>query len=107
MMSFEGWIWPYLNVVVHMAFVLAVLMWGAELQVVSWWVLLTVLEGSVALYTVVLEREDLRLVPLAVLYRFFFILLVDVAKVLSAMEESLKIDMDWGKLERAASARSF
>jgi hypothetical protein len=54
-----------------------------------------------AVYTIAMEEEDLRLVPYAVIYRFFFIIVVDVAKMLATVEEFLGVQMSWGKLERA------
>jgi len=63
--------------------------------------LLTWLDVAAALHTVAMEEEDLRLVPLAILYRFFFVVTVDVAKLLATVEEFLNVKMGWGKLERA------
>jgi len=63
--------------------------------------LLTWLDVAAALHTVAMEEEDLRLVPLAVLYRFFFIATVDVVKLFATVEELLRFKMGWGKLERA------
>ena len=56
---------------------------------------------AAAIYTVAMEEEDLSLVPYAVLYRFFFIALIDVAKLFASAEEFLNVRMTWGKLERA------
>jgi hypothetical protein len=39
-------------------------------------------------------------VPYAVLYRAFFALTIDVAKVFATAEELFGLRMDWGKLER-------
>jgi biofilm PGA synthesis N-glycosyltransferase PgaC len=66
-----------------------------------WWVLVTMLDVAAALYAVGIEGEDLRLVPYAVPYRFFFITMIDVAKLLATAEEALRVRMTWGKLERA------
>jgi cellulose synthase/poly-beta-1,6-N-acetylglucosamine synthase-like glycosyltransferase len=100
MMIFEAMIWPFMNVVGHLFFVLIALAYGAGPNVASWWLLLTLLDVAAALHTVAIEEEDLRLVPLAVVYRIFFILLIDVAKLLASIEEALKLEMTWGKLER-------
>ncbi len=72
---------------------------GRGLPALSWWLLLTVLDVAAALHTVAMEEEDLGLVPLALAYRFF-ILLIDVSKIFATAEEFLKIEMTWGKLER-------
>jgi len=41
-------------------------------------------------------------VPLAVVYRFFFVLFLDVIKTFAAVEELFRLGMDWGKLRRVA-----
>jgi poly-beta-1,6-N-acetyl-D-glucosamine synthase len=38
---------------------------------------------------------------MAILYRFFFITTVDVAKLCATVEEFLNVKMSWGKLQRA------
>ena len=65
-----------------------------------WWVLLTMLDLVVALITVSMEEEELSLVPYAIIYRFFFILFMDVTKMFAAMEEFFRLGMEWGKLRR-------
>ena len=100
-MLFEAIIWPMFNVAGNLFFALAALQAGAAEQVAYWWMLLTLLDVAAALHAVVMEREDLALVPYAVLYRFFFIALVDVAKLFATLEEFLNVHMTWGKLERA------
>jgi hypothetical protein len=74
---------------------------GNAAGVFYWWVLLTMLDVAAALHSVAMEEEDLRLVPYAVAYRFFFITVVDVAKLLAAFEELVNVPMSWGKLQRA------
>ena len=101
-MLFEAVIWPVMNVLGNLFFALTALTIGAASGVVVyWWLLLTLLDVAAALHTVGMEEEDLRLVPYAVLYRFFFITTVDVAKLFAAIEEFANVRMSWGKLERA------
>jgi biofilm PGA synthesis N-glycosyltransferase PgaC len=100
MMLFESLIWPVMNVLGNLFFVVVALAFGASEYLISWWLLLTVLDVAAALHTVAMEEEDLSLVPLAVAYRFFFILLIDVSKIFATAEELLNIEMTWGKLER-------
>jgi poly-beta-1,6-N-acetyl-D-glucosamine synthase len=100
MMIFEAIIWPFMNVFAHLFFVVVAVSFGYGPYLIGWWLLLTLLDVAAALHTVALEGEDLRLVPFAVVYRFFFILLIDVAKLFSTLEEAFKLDMTWGKLER-------
>ena len=100
-MLFEAIIWPMFNVLGNLFFAFAALQAGAASYVAYWWILLTLLDVAAALHTVAMEEEDLSLVPYAVLYRFFFIALIDVAKLFATIEEFLNVRMTWGKLERA------
>jgi hypothetical protein len=69
-------------------------------MLLAWWILLTLLDLVAALATVGMEEEQLYLVPYAIIYRFFFILLIDVVKLCATLEEALNLRMTWGKLER-------
>jgi cellulose synthase/poly-beta-1,6-N-acetylglucosamine synthase-like glycosyltransferase len=99
-MVFEGILWPSMNVFAHALFVVVATRFGAALPLVLWWAQLTVLDLAAALYCVAVEEERLRLVPYAILYRAFFALTIDVAKLFATFEEILRLRMDWGKLER-------
>ena len=100
-MLFEAIIWPIMNVVGNLFFVVAALSAGAANFVIYWWLLLTLLDVAAALHTVAMEEEELALVPYAVAYRLFFVVLIDVAKLFATAEEFLNVRMTWGKLERA------
>jgi cellulose synthase/poly-beta-1,6-N-acetylglucosamine synthase-like glycosyltransferase len=100
-MFFEAILWPVINVLGNLLFVATALNAGNPAGVFYWWVLLTLLDAAAALHSVAMEEEDLRLVPYAVAYRFFFIVVVDVAKLLAAFEELVNVPMSWGKLQRA------
>ncbi|HEX4468788.1 MAG TPA: glycosyltransferase [Gemmatimonadaceae bacterium] len=99
-MLFEAVVWPTMNVVGNLLFTVAALSAGAASGVLYWWALLTMLDVAAALYAVGMEGEDLRLVPYAVGYRFFFITMIDVAKLFATVEEVARVRMTWGKLER-------
>jgi len=99
-MVFEGILWPSMNVFAHVLFVIVATRFGAALPLVLWWAQLTVLDLAAALYCVAVEEERLSLVPYAILYRAFFALTIDVAKLFATLEELLRLRMDWGKLER-------
>jgi poly-beta-1,6 N-acetyl-D-glucosamine synthase len=99
-MVFEGILWPSMNVFAHVLFVIVATRFGAALPLVLWWAQLTVLDLAAALYCVAVEEERLSLVPYAILYRAFFALTIDVAKLFATFEEVLRLRMDWGKLER-------
>jgi cation transporter-like permease len=78
------------------------LLYGMGEMLLYWWVLLTLLDVVAALVTVAMEEESLSLVPLAVVYRFFFVLFLDVIKTFASVEELFRLGMDWGKLKRMA-----
>jgi cellulose synthase/poly-beta-1,6-N-acetylglucosamine synthase-like glycosyltransferase len=100
-MLFEAVLWPAMNVLGNLLFTLAALSAGVAGGVFYWWALLTMLDVAAALYAIGMEGEDLRLVPYAVAYRFFFITMIDVAKLFAVVEEVARVRMTWGKLERA------
>jgi biofilm PGA synthesis N-glycosyltransferase PgaC len=100
-MLFEAVIWPAMNVLGNLFFSVAALSTGAASAVVYWWLLLTMLDIAAALLSIAMEREDLELVPYALVYRFLFIPIIDVAKLLATGEELARVRMTWGKLERA------
>jgi hypothetical protein len=49
------------------------------------------------------EKEEFRLIWYAIIYRMIFVLIIDVSKAMSTIEEFLGIKMTWGKLERQAN----
>lgn len=100
-MLFEAVIWPVVNVLGNLLFAVGALALGAPGAVLSWWVLLTMLDVAAALYSVAIEEEDLGLLPYAVVYRLLFITMIDVAKLLATLEEAANVRMTWGKLARA------
>src|SRR6185436_3262092 len=90
-MAFEAVVWPVMNVLGNTMFALAALSAGVASGVFYWWVLLTMLDVAAALHTVGMEEEDLGLVPYAVVYRFLFIVMIDVAKLFAIVEETAKV----------------
>lgn len=68
--------------------------------IVFWWFGITILDLLAAIYCIAVEREELRLIPYALVYRLVFVLVIDVTKAMATVEEFLGITMDWGKLQR-------
>lgn len=99
-MGFEAVLWPVLNIYAHLFFALVALLLGSGELILYWMVLLTLLDLVAALVTVSMEEESLSLVPLAFLYRFVFVLFLDVVKAFASLEELFRLDMGWGKLKR-------
>jgi hypothetical protein len=52
------------------------------------------------LYCIILEEEDLKLTLYVLLFRMFYIVIIDIVKVFAIIEECLGIGMTWGKLNR-------
>lgn len=99
-MIFEGLVWPAMNIFANVFFVWIALLYGMTKLLVLWWLLLTVLDLLIAVHATLMENESMRLVPYAVLYRFFYILIIDVTKLFATLEELFGLDMSWGKLAR-------
>lgn len=99
-MIFEGLIWPAMNIFASLFFVYIALMFGMQKLLVLWWLLLTLLDVLIAVHAILMEKEDMRLAPYSVFYRFFYILIIDVTKVFATLEELVGLDMSWGKLAR-------
>ncbi len=104
-LGFEALVWPAMNVFAHLFFVIVTLLFGAGEIILHWIVLLTLLDLVAALVTVSMEEESLALVPMALVYRFVFILFLDVVKMLATIEEIFRLEMGWGKLNRTAGGR--
>jgi poly-beta-1,6-N-acetyl-D-glucosamine synthase len=99
-MFYEALIWPPMNIAAHIFFIVAALLFGFTSLIFFWWAGLALLDLITALYCIASEKEDFRLVPYAVIYRMVFILIVDICKAMSTVEEFLGIRMTWGKLDR-------
>ena len=53
-----------------------------------------------AFHTVIIEEEDWSLILHAIYYRLFFVVVVDLQRVLATFEEFSGLRMRWGKLKR-------
>ncbi len=102
-LGFEALVWPIMNIGAHLFFAIVALLFGAGELIVYWMIMLTLLDLVAALVTVSMEEESLTLVPMALLYRFVFILFLDVVKTFATLEELFRLDMGWAKLERIAA----
>ena len=99
-MIFEGLIWPGMNIFANLFFIYIALVFGMTKLLVMWWLLLTVLDVLIAVHSILMEKEDMRLALYSIFYRFFYILIIDVTKVFATLEELVGLDMSWGKLAR-------
>lgn len=99
-MFYEALIWPTMNIAAHLFFILAALFFGFSSLIIFWWIALALLDLVSALFCIAAEKEETRLLPYTIIYRMFFILVIDICKAMSTIEEFLGIRMTWGKLER-------
>lgn len=102
-MFYEALIWPPMNIAAHLFFIIAALVFGFSSLIIFWWIGLALLDFLSALYCIVVEKEEVRLLPYTIIYRMFFILVIDICKAMSTTEEFLGIKMTWGKLERTGA----
>ncbi len=92
--------WPFVIIAASIFLVVSAVLLRSSSLIFVWWSQLTVLEMVVALHAVVMDREDLGLVPYAIFHTILFVLVINVSKILSTIEELLGFKMSWGKLER-------
>jgi poly-beta-1,6-N-acetyl-D-glucosamine synthase len=105
-MFYEALIWPTMNIAANLFFMIAAIVFGFTSLIFFWWAGLALLDLITALYCVTVEKEEFRLVWYAIIYRMFFILVIDICKAMSTIEEFLGIRMSWGKLERVGTAKA-
>lgn len=100
LLVFESMIWPGMNVFAMVFFVFVAAWAGLSNIIVLWWAQLTTLDIVAALFCVALDKEDVRLTVYSVLYRLYYIPLVDFIKFFASLDEAFHVQMGWGKLER-------
>ncbi len=99
-MLFEGVFWPFVDLIGQLLFVYISTTSGVSAFLFYWWSIFTVLDMSAALYCLLITRDDLKLVFYALLYRLYFVGVINMAKIFATVEEWFNIEMTWGKLER-------
>jgi biofilm PGA synthesis N-glycosyltransferase PgaC len=105
-MSYEALIWPTMNIAANAFFIFAALFFGFSQLIFFWWAGLAILDLVTALYCIAVEKEEFRLIWYGIIYRMVFILIIDICKTMSTIEEFLGIKMSWGKLERTNSFKT-
>jgi len=95
-----GLVWPFIIVAASFFLVISALLSHHTFLIFLWWSQLTLLEMIVALHAVAMDKEDLRLVPYALFHTILFVLIINISKNLSTLEELLGFRMSWGKLDR-------
>ncbi len=99
-MLFESVFWPFVDFWVNLFIIYLSVFNGISVLIVYWWALFSVLDVAGAMYCILVTGEKLSLVFYAIFYRLFFIQIINIAKILSTIEEWFGIKMEWGKLER-------
>ncbi len=99
-MLFEGIMWPFSNLLGNLFFIFVGLQYGLATLLFYWWLQLTVLDVVAAAYCVVIEEEEPSLIFYAIMFRLFYINIIDVSKVFATIEQWRGAAMTWGKLER-------
>ncbi len=99
-MLFEGIMWPFSTLLGNIFFAYVGLKYGLATLLFYWWLQLTVLDVIAAAYCVVIEEEEASLIFYAIMFRLFYINIIDVSKVFATIEEWRGNAMTWGKLDR-------
>jgi len=94
---------PFLHVTAQVLFVAGGLALGTHHLVIYWWLQLILLECAVAAFCVAVEDEHPLLVLLTPIFRTFYMLVLDVARVLATLEEFRGVAMGWDKIARLGS----
>ena len=99
-MLFEGIVWPFSTILGNFFFIYVGLQYGLVVLLFYWWLQLTLLDVVAAAYCIIIEDEDPNLIWYAIMFRLFYINIIDVSKVLASIEEWRGTTMTWGKLDR-------
>lgn len=104
-MTLECLALPALHVAAQLLFVVGGLWLDAHQVVIYWWLQLMLLECAVVAFCVAVEDENPCLMLLAPLYRSFYMVVLDVARLLATLEEFKGVAMGWDKINRLGSLR--
>lgn len=105
-MFYEAIVWPTMNIFAHLFFMSVAIIFGMSSLIPLWWAIIAVLDIISAIYCIAVEAEELRLIPYAIIYRIFFIFLIDITKAAATIEEFLGMRMTWSKLDRIGTLKS-
>ena len=99
-MLFEGILWPFSTILGNLFFIYVGLQYGLSVLLFYWWLQLTALDIVAAAYCVIVEDEEPSLMWYSIMFRLFYINIIDISKVLASIEEWRGTTMTWGKLDR-------
>ncbi|MCK5828700.1 MAG: glycosyltransferase family 2 protein [Methylococcales bacterium] len=99
-MLFEAIFWPIFDVFGTLFCLYIAFIYGESSLLFYWWMLFTVMDVAGALYCLMMTGESLYLSFYAILYRLYFISIINVSKIFATIEEWTNTEMEWGKLDR-------
>ena len=97
---------PALHIAAQLIFVLSELFFQLPALMLCWWLQLIVLECAVAAFCVAVEDESPWLIGLAPVFRVFYMVVLDVARLLAAVEEFAAVGMNWDKVSRLGKLKT-
>ncbi|MEO0110926.1 MAG: glycosyltransferase family 2 protein [candidate division WOR-3 bacterium] len=111
LLIYEAFFWPAMNLIAHLFFALLALLYGFIPFLFIWWFSLTLLDFSSACYAYVSDKKSennaynnkkiifSHLPFLVLIYRLFYLLLIDTIKVFAFLEEVLNLEMGWQRIK--------
>lgn len=99
-MLFEAIFWPIFDIFGTLFCLYIAYLYGESSLLFYWWLLFTVMDVAGALYCLMMTGESLYLSFYAILYRLYFISIINVSKIFATIEEWSNTEMEWGKLDR-------
>jgi hypothetical protein len=75
-------------------------MLGVHELMIFWWLQLIVLESAVAAFCVAVEDEQPALIAISPLFRAFYLVVLDVARLFATVDEFAQVRMTWDKVSR-------
>ena len=100
MQAFESVALPAMDFIGMLAFIFAGATGGLSTLIALWWVQLAILDTVIAVFCIVVDREDINLSLYAVLYRLYFVPFVDLMRFFAWLDELFSVRMGWLRLER-------
>jgi biofilm PGA synthesis N-glycosyltransferase PgaC len=91
----ETLVWPAVNLLGMVGFMLLVALFGLRLPLVAWFISLTLLDLNAALFSARIERSDMKVLGLSLASRLYFNVLLDVSKAFALYDELRGRKMSW------------
>jgi cellulose synthase/poly-beta-1,6-N-acetylglucosamine synthase-like glycosyltransferase len=111
LLIYEAFFWPAMNLLAHLFFTFLALLYGFIPFLFIWWFSLTFLDFSTACFAYASDKKSenhtyqnkkitfFYLPFLVLLYRLYYLLLIDTVKVFAFLEEILNLEMSWQRIK--------